>query len=1040
MIYEKNGAPALSASLFANPTKEYRGAPFWSWNTRVTPEMVDEQIAVYKEMGMGGFHIHARTGLETPYMGEEFLSLVKRADARAKENDMLCYLYDEDRYPSGAAGGIVTEDLRYRQRFLVLSVKYDGTCPQNRAAFEQQIDAGEKPQKYYITSYEVVLDADGCLQSYRQADKDAVSENGTIWHLYLSLSPESPWFNDQTYVDVFNKKAIERFLEVTHERYYKTVGDEFGRSIPSIFTDEPQMAGKFSFATPFDKEDATLSFTDDMNDTYKAAYGVELLAILPEILWELPGGQVSVHRYHYHDHLAERFASAFSDTLGAWCGAHNLALTGHFMSERTLFSQTLALEDAMRLYRSFQLPGIDILTDAKEFTTAKQAVSVARQDGREGVMCECYGAMNWDFDFKGHKLQGDWLAALGITLRCHHLTFMSMEGESKRDWPASIGYQSPWYTKYAYVEDHFARVNTALTRGRALVNVGVLYPIESYWISYGPNAQTQMKRDQLDDNYEKIIRWLLFGTIDFDLIDESLLPDRCDPDKICDTLADGRVSLPVGKMAYEAIVVPGLLTIRSTTLDRLEAFVDAGGTVVFAGHVPALVDAMPSDRAEKLAARCVCVEYERAQLLHALQPYRLVELRQKRGQLTENLIYQMRTDGDSRWLFICHVERTRNVVDVPELCNITIKGVWKPMLYDTLTGTITPCAATVKNGNTLISRKLYGEESLLIKLEPGEPAADAPKQVLPDAPRHKVRTPDRFTIDEPNVLVLDFAEFAFDGGEWQPKADILTIDNKFRKQLHMPRRQDKFTQPWRLPDEKPEHTVAMRFTFDSEIEVADACLAMERPENAKIVFNGTEITAEPVGWFTDKCIKKVPLPVIKAGTNELLLTIPFGRKTNLEWCYILGNFGVGLAGDFAWIREMPKQLHFGDMVHQGLPFYTGNLTYEMEVTIPEDKERVIIEIPHFAASVMEIFWNGESRGVVAYAPHKLELGAVKAGTYTLGIKVFGNRFNAFGTFHNADDEYRWYGPDAYRVTGTQWSDSYLCKPYGVLSSIYVLYK
>ncbi len=1032
MFYNKNSEKTLSKELFQNPTSEYRGAPFWSWNCKINEDLVDDQIDIYKEMGMGGFHVHARTGLETPYMGERFLELVKRANERAKEKEMLCYLYDEDRYPSGAAGGIVTEDLRYRQRFLSLTPRWDNRYCQSKEEFDHEIAEGKKPAGYYITSYQIVLDDDGCLKNYKQVEKDEEMLDGTVWHAYLRLAEESPWFNDQTYIDVLNKKAVERFIEETHERYFAALGDSFGKTIPSIFTDEPQMAGKFAFSTPFDDKKATISYTDDMSDTFKETYGVALLDVLPEILWELPQGQISINRYHYHDHLAERFASAFSDTIGEWCEKHNIGLTGHFMSERTLYSQMLALADAMRLYRSFQIPGIDILTDAKEFTTAKQAVSVARQYGREAVMCECYGAMNWNWDFKGHKLQGDWLAALGITIRCHHLTFMSMEGESKRDWPASIGYQSPWYKKYPYVEDHFARVNTALTRGKALVKVGVLYPIESYWISYGPNSQTKTVRDQLDENYESLMQWLLYGTIDFDLIDESLLPNKCAVDAI------GK-QLPVGEMAYEAILVPDLLTIRSTTLDRLESFVKAGGKVIFAGNIPSLVDAKKSNRAKKLAESCKKVRFDRSDILDALNQVRTIEIRLKKGMLSDNLMYQMRCDGDDRWLFICHVNRKRNVVDTPDLCNIRIPGHWKPTLYDTITGEIAFCEGTIKGNDTYISRKLYAEDSILLKLEPGAPINDAPKQMLPDAPRHKIWQPESFALSEPNVLLLDYAEYAFDGGQWQERSDILTIDNQFRKALGLPRRQDKFTQPWCLPDVKPENKVKLRFTFDSHIQVEGAHLAMERPENAVITWNGAEINNKADGYYVDKFIATVPLPKIEKGVNELILEIPFGRKTNLEWCYILGDFGVRVEGNYVYIIEKPETLHFGDVVHQGLPFYTGNITYNMKLEISEDKERVIVEVPHFSAPVMEVFVDGEEKGIIAYAPHKLDLGAMKAGTYTLSITTFGNRFNGFGTIHNANDEFRWYGPDAYRTSGTQWSDSYLLDKNGILAPIYVLY-
>lgn len=163
---------------------------------------------------------------------------------------------------------------------------------------------------------------------------------------------------------------------------------------------------------------------------------------------------VSTIRYHYHDHVTERFTRAFADNVGAWCKKHNIALTGHMMEEPTLRSQTAALGEAMRAYRSFELPGIDMLCDSHEYTTAKQAQSASHQFGREGVMSELYGVTSWSFDFRRHKLQGDWQAALGITLRVPHLSWVSMKGEAKRDYPASINYQSPWYKEYKTVEDH----------------------------------------------------------------------------------------------------------------------------------------------------------------------------------------------------------------------------------------------------------------------------------------------------------------------------------------------------------------------------------------------------------------------------------------------------------------------------------------------------------------------------------------------------------------------------------------------------------
>ena len=136
------------------------------------------------------------------------------------------------------------------------------------------------------------------------------------------------------------------------------------------------------------------------------------------------------------------------------------------------------------------------------------------------MLSELYGATNWDFDFREHKLFGDWQAALGVTVRVPHLSYVSMEGEAKRDYPASIHYQSPWWEKYSLVEDHFARVSTAMSRGKAIVKVGVIHPIESYWLHWGPEEMTATERTNLDENFHNVTKWLLFGNIGFDFICE----------------------------------------------------------------------------------------------------------------------------------------------------------------------------------------------------------------------------------------------------------------------------------------------------------------------------------------------------------------------------------------------------------------------------------------------------------------------------------------------------------------------------------------
>ena len=1029
MLYPKNQESQLQDALFRAPTSEYRGAPFWAWNCKLDQKELLWQIEQLKKMGLGGFHMHCRSGMSTPYLTDEFMGLVGACVEKAREEKMLAWLYDEDRWPSGAAGGIVTKDHRWRARTLLFT-------PQKRE---------DKP---LIARYAVKLDEKKCLQSYRLlSGQEQPAPEEFERFAYLCVADDNPWFNNQAYLDTLNPAAVKKFLEVTHEKYAQYFQKDFGGVIPAIFTDEPQFSRKQTLTFPEDSVDAVIPWTDDLEDTFRAAYGQSLIAALPEVFWELPDGQVSVIRYHFHDHLTERFTQAFADQIGAWCQAHHIMLTGHMMQEPTLRSQTGMLGEAMRSYRGFQLPGIDILTDRREYTTAKQAQSASHQYGRPGVLSELYGVTNWDYDFRGHKSQGDWQAALGITVRVQHLAWVSMEGEAKRDYPASISYQSPWYKEYPYVENHFARLNTALTRGRPHVRLGVIHPIESYWLHMGPEAQTLARREEMDERFQQITQWLLNGLIDFDFICESLLPQQC---------SAGSSPLRVGEMAYDTIVVPALETIRESTLVRLEAFAKAGGRLIFMGGAPRYLDAVPSDRAEKLAQQAICIPYTRFDLLSALEPIREIDVRQSTGDRAPDLLHQIREDGTDRWLFLCNgkLPARRDQPDEWKYI-LTLRGLWKPTLYDTLTGDIRPCPCEQRGNETVIPLRWHGHDSLLLRLAPGACPAAAPAfPSWEEACRFRGLVP--VTLSEPNVLLLDQAEYSMDGGEWHPKDEILRIESLLRANgralakidghgdnvqstLRAVARKEynggRQAQPWVVPpDTHFEHFLSLRFIIHSEIECAPVHLALERTETTEITWNGQAVAAQPDGYFTDKSIRTVPLPGLKKGDNILILRLPLDNRCGAEWCYLLGDFGVRVQGDEAWVTPPVRALGFGDWVPQGLPFYAGNVTYHLTVETEGD---FALQCTHFRNPLLTVDVDGKRAGTIAYSPYILPISCAP-GKHCLDITAYGNRRNAFGSVHCDDETWEYFGPNSWRTQGAQWCNEYRLAPTGVLSSPCIL--
>ena len=1016
MIYENNTKKkTLSKELFEAPTSEYRGTPFWAWNCKLEKDELLRQIDVFNEMGLGGFHMHVRTGLENEYLSDEYMGLVKACVEHAKDTKMLAWLYDEDRWPSGAAGGIVTKDRKYRQRFIIY------TCDENYKPLADD--------SVLLARFDVSLGEDNCLASYKLLGEGEKAE-GTEWCIWREIAKNDPWYNGQAYLDTLNKDAVKKFIEVTHEKYKEWVGDDFGGAVPAIFTDEPQFCRKKTLDFADSKQDVRLPWTDCLASEFEKKYGYSIIEKLPELLWDLPEGKVSLARYHYHDFVAELFTVAFADQCGEWCEKNGIALTGHMMEEPTLLSQTAALGEAMRSYRGFHLPGIDMLCAKFELTTAKQAQSAVHQYGREGMMSELYGVTGWDFDFRGHKLHGDWQAALGVTVRVPHLSWVSMKGNAKRDYPASISYQSSWYKEYSYVEDHFARVNTAMTRGVPMVRVGVIHPVESYWLHWGPAEQTALVRSCMDENFKSVTSWLLRGSIDFDFISESLLPEQCEK---------GGAPLTVGKMAYDVIIVPECETLRSTTLERLEDFRKMGGKLIFMGEAPKYENAVPSERGRSLYNESEVISFNRGALLASLDAYRDLEIRNSKGAYSNNLIHQLRRDNTGVWLFVSHCDEPRNK-DIPasDVYRITIEGKFVPRLYDTGTGKVYDMGYKIKNGKTVTSVKLYEYDTALIFFEDADDNT-ASELVLPEDKKAvtALRASDAtvpYSLTEPNVFLLDMAYPALDDGEFEELEGVLRADEKFRLRLGLADRRQQVVQPWAITDLSCDHTITFKFEFESEIDVNDAVLALEDADIAEITINGEPLTEKKdMGYYTDRCIRKLAIPPIKAGKTTITVKLPFGARTDSENCFILGSFGVSLKGRERKIVALPERIGFDDITRQGFPHYGGGITYHLDADVKEDGE-LCVRTPHYRAAVLTAALDGENRSTIVYPPYEASLGEVKAGKHKVDITAYISRNNSFGTVHHADRVMPYNSPSTWFSKGVNWTYEYRLREEGIITT------
>ena len=580
-------------SQFTNPSAHYRGKPFWAWNGNLDKSELLRQVSVLKEMGFGGFFMHSRVGLVNTYLGDEWFDLVNSvADAGAAAG-LEPWLYDEDRWPSGSAGGLATQDIRYRQRYLRMRCVPAADFTSSTGSLGAFV--GKLKETHWT-------------QFRRLHPDETIGEKelgATVLTFAVELMKPGSFYNGATYLDTMNPEATAEFIRLTHEQYVRHGGGRLGTAIRGVFTDEPHRGMIMSGFGSQDDPTWVVPWTDRLPELFVERFGYDLLDYLPEIFLRRDGKRLSRVKWNYVELLQQLFIEGFLKPVNDWCRAHNLTLTGHVLHEDNLVSQAVPNGAMMRNYEYMDSPGIDVLTeDRRVYWAAKQLASVARQTGQcRQLLSELYGCTGWQFSFESHKAVGNWQALFGINLRCHHLSWFTMQGEAKRDYLASIFHQSAWWREYRYVEDYFSRLHVVLEQGKPCCDLLVLHPIESVWAQIhhgwvdGLEARCPSIRE-LERIFAQNFHWLAGHQIDFDYGDEDLLRRL---GSVEDT-ADG-ARLRVGQATYRAVLVSGLETMRASTLILLEAFLARGGRVIFAGVPPGHVDAVVDARPAALAAR-----------------------------------------------------------------------------------------------------------------------------------------------------------------------------------------------------------------------------------------------------------------------------------------------------------------------------------------------------------------------------------------------------------------------------------------------------
>ncbi len=1035
---------------FENPGSEFRGKPFWAWNGALTPSELRRQVRVMHRMGLGGFFMHSRVGLGTAYLSEDWFECVNACIDEAGKLNMEAWLYDEDRWPSGAAGGLVTKNKNYRRRSLNLRVLHSPSDfdwqSSTLAAFVAKVN---------LPQAEVVR------QLKPNASVGKLGKDEKLLVFTVELDALTDWHNGYTYLDVLNDEAVREFIRVTHEAYREHCADHFGRTVPGIFTDEPNHGGKLGGPAELDCVHS-LPWTGRLPKVFKERYGYDLIPYLPELFFDIPGKELLPARYHYHDCVTHLFVDAFARQIGEWCDEHGLMHTGHVLAEDNLLRQTDAVGSCMRFYEYMQAPGMDLLTEHwRIYATAKQVSSAARQFGRDWRLTETYGCTGWDFPFAGHKALGDWQIALGINLRCQHLSWYTMEGQAKRDYPASISYQSPWWEKYAVVEDYFARVLGVMTRGKEVRDLLVIHPVESAWTTVRIGWKSNPRVHALDTELMQLQNTLLAAHIDFDYGDEEILSRHGGVRS-----RDGAPYLQVGKAAYKAVIVPPLRTIRKSTVDLLRRFRKSGGQIIFAGDAPGFVDAERSSYARDLASGCQSADptVPSTVIDTVTQTARRVSLTGAEGGEIAALLYLLREDQNMYYLFVCNTGETkaemlkdpnsqeRVVERTLAFPKVLVRGfadcVGAPVELDPQSGRMYDAKAERNSDGEWEIRTSFPPLGSRLFVIPKKDDAEA----LPIQPRYgHVETATlgldgwNYILSEANPLVLDRPAWRIGDKDWQEAKDILKIDMDIRAHLGIKPRGGQMVQPWARKKRKNMKAVAVELSYAFEadyVPTGEFCLALENPDRFDIWLNGHSVTTDAeCGWWTDLSLRKLPIDpsIVRCGRNKLILKCRYDEDfAGLETVYLLGQFGTRVVGTGVQMTAPPKRLRVGDWTQQGLAFYSGSVTYLRAVTVPPfgEDERIVVNVPKYGGVAVRVLINGDPAGIAAWAPDEVDITDWVAGNdqVRLCIEVLGHRRNSHGPLHHAQKWPNWTGPAEFVTADKDWVDDYHLVPCGLLEA------
>lgn len=980
-------------SQFVNPPSEYRSAPLWDWNDDITEEGIAFQMQEFKKAGIGGVFVHPRPGLITEYLSEDWFHLFDYTVQKGKELGMKVWIYDENSYPSGFAGGHVPAEMP--------------DSYQNGTGLKMEIRNDLNVAVSDTLAVVLKKTATGFTDVTANLDKEK-GQKGTYYLFWKTYPAKSLWYGGYTYVDLIYKGVTEKFIDITMTRgYEKNNRPDFGKTLLGVFTDEPNLEAAMSAGTH-------LRWTPDLWEAFQQRWGYDLKVNLPSLVEET--GDWKKVRHDFYETLLELFVDRWAKPWSKYCDDNNLKWTGHYWEHGWPVPTDGMDESAFYIWH--QQPGIDMLGNelinegqGGQFgntRAVRELRSAANQAGHNRTLSETYGGGGWDMDFKTYKRLLDWEVVLGVNFVNQHLSYYTLKGVRKFDYPPSFSYHEPWWDDYAKLGDYIGRVSMAMSSGEQINTTLVLQPNTTAWM-YFSRTKNHPMLGEIQYDFKDFVYQLERRHVEYDLGSENVLK----------TL--GRVSkgnLLVGKRTYNLVVIPETMeNVDAKTFELLKEFVSSGGKVLSFQNNITRLDGVESEACIKLQQ-----EYPNQWLvvenLDDNQCKQLLfsnDFSINEKNKTGELYYQRRILQDGQLLFFVNSDENE-----PAGAEISAKGksVVKMNLENGQTNLV---PSTKENGKVIFDIQLEPVGSALYfvsKRKENEPESEVNK-----SDRAKVKAMDEIEVnaESENILVLNYLDL---------KTSKTTMKDTYFMTALVALFQEngvEFGNPWQhkiqykknyLDLDQFEENSGFRADYHFQIAsgvdistLSEVKAVVERPELWSVSINGHVVEKEPGKYWIDKDFPVFKIgEYLKPGKNTISLVADrMSIFAELMPVYIIGDFKV-LPEKVGFEITNGKLAELGSWKDAGYIFYSDKVSYSQKFNIEKGTAAFKVKLNKWNGTVAEVIVNGNQAGIIAWEPEELDITELLSeGENEITVRVVGSLKNTFGEFYR--EEKSWiYGP------------------------------